>query len=328
MRSEIQASGRQTLLSVVLVLLVLLAGCSGGTGATDVSPTETDEPMATETTDGGMDGGDSTTTDQTTAKPGSTATDTPDPTATPTPEPTATPTATPVGVSSGDLDVDALTESHGDALDSQGSYGATYEVTLNSPNGTIYTLLSTDVNYDTGRSHGVSNLTTYDLDGTYNSSLASKKFIDGDTVYEQTETYSNGMPFYFNDTSTVENALNASSATPGSTVNASLTTYVELWLVSHTWEEEGRTTYDGDTVTEYTAAAESLENYNIGQESYSSVDIQTARVLVGDGAVRHMEFSMSATNEKGESVSWTVVFSFTGLGSTSVETPQWVDDMQ
>ena len=74
--------------------------------------------------------------------------------------------------------------------------------------------------------------------------------------------------------------------------------------------------------------SDSKEQYTVGTESYTSVEIETARVLVGDGAVRHIEISMTATNQKGESVSWTVTYSVTDVGSTSVETPQWVDEMQ
>lgn len=102
-------------------------------------------------------------------------------------------------------------------------------------------------------------------------------------------------------------------------------------------ERVGTETFDGVTVTRYEYTdAEAWQTYNQGvtsgasdtEEEVTVTDFEIATLVDSDGIARLTTWTLTAETESGETVSAEWRYSLTGIGSTSVEDPDWLAEAQ
>lgn len=238
-----------------------------------------------------------------------TGTPTPAGTETPTPAPTDTPTPSlddvsmPQGVSeSGVTDRDALVDAHGAALDGKsGTVHIEFRLTVDGEGQNASLTGKVTPNDDRGwmkvaTSGGVGTYYTRG-DTTY-----EKVVVDGETSYGTTDQVS------------------AIPETPRFGADARVRD--ALWNAN--WTFDRVVERDGELLLRYEATRVALpESVDVDRENASATS--GGYLLVDqDGVVRHVEVSATVETEE-ETVEYGLSVSFSGIGSTTIERPDWVD---
>lgn len=102
------------------------------------------------------------------------------------------------------------------------------------------------------------------------------------------------------------------------------------------WTQQGTDQYQGVTVTKYEADTAGIEEFLADasltaneDQSISTVESGSATLLVTpDGTVRYFELDVSGTNPDGEQQSLTITIQYPDIGSTTVNTPDWLDEAE
>ncbi|MDS0280884.1 DUF7537 family lipoprotein [Haloarcula onubensis] len=275
------------LATLLVVLTVVLAGCFGG-GVTD-------------------DGGD-------------TAPDSDDSTATPTAgEPTAA-DAESGGTGGAMTGTDGLSLSDADTrLRDAGSFTTEWSYTLTTADGTTSTFSDRyEVDLETNRS-----LERYSSVSGSETGLDYQIFIADGVSYTRYGG-SDGEAYY---TSTDQAPSVFESATGRA---SSFYTYLE-----EDAQFAGRETFDGVSVSRYEYTdREAWQTYNQGvaagtfdtDEEVTITEFEIATLVDDDGVARLTTWTLAGETESGQAVSAEWRYSLTGVGSTAVEDPGWLDE--
>lgn len=97
----------------------------------------------------------------------------------------------------------------------------------------------------------------------------------------------------------------------------------EEWM-----ERVGTETFDGVTVTRYEGGegwANRVNNPGDGQSGYTVSSSNYVSLVDADGIVRYDTWSLTMASDDGEKTTWTWEASVTGIGTTTVEEPDWIE---
>lgn len=248
----------------------------------------------------------------TTTAPGTDTTSEPDTTT----EPNATPSV--------DVEPANVSESHAAALSAAGSFTSRVDITQEVVQDGNTTAISVD------------RRTAIDLEAGTGLRFQSSTGLLGPNTTINTTSYTAGDTTYMRVTSPLQDEprlLNASEPySPNSNVqpvNASQARGEAYIGQNVTWSSNGTTTVDGTTVARFTASgAENLPDIAASMSSSNlTVERLDAEMLVdSDGVVRRLTLDVSGTQANGNSVSSSIEYTVTEIGSTNVSEPGWVAD--
>lgn len=292
--------GLRVALVLLTVALVALAGCNTGGGGSDTTTAPQSTP-APETTD----------------MPGET-TDTPD--GTPDQTPTETPTDDPDGVST-----ESLTADHYDQIQSAGTFTSNvsvyFESVENGNTSTLSLVQLSQLNLDD--QVGLQDVTSTITSPSFNTSSSGTTYTTGsETFVRVTSIGSNQSQYRYG-----QEPYNATDPVP---INFSVAGGENLFESQETfWQDRGTTTFEGESVQRYTAdGVNSMPNLSdaLGA-SFSQIDNVNATLLVtDDGLIRHMNIHIEGQTEEGVTSSMIVTFTISDVGTTTVPTPDWLDE--
>ncbi|PSQ27832.1 hypothetical protein BRD03_06375 [Halobacteriales archaeon QS_9_68_17] len=215
----------------------------------------------------------------------------------------------PYAESGDELDGETVSSDHAAALQEAGSF--TYEVSLEAADGesslSINARVEADVENDEAYSVQESNLF---------GNQTAYKYTSGDSTYEKTVRGSDE-----------ENAQYATSE-DGQVQPVNTTPSFEASLVDGLeWSQEGTEEQNGVGVTRYesTGVANVTALAGAGTDAENVSDASATMYLDADGVVR--QYDLTYTVQEGDSeTAVTYEVETTGVGSTSVEEPDWLDE--
>lgn len=251
--------------------------------------------------------------------PDTTTTDTPPMTETTTTSSTPTPTPTD-GVNSS-----ALVANHSAAIQSLDSFTGTQTIRFESTRNGSTSMIEADqrTHFDAQNGLGFSN---------FSQAIQTPQGTQSQII----QTYTSGNETFLRANSTTQTEpqfaygqepYNSSEPSPVSVESAgSVST---LSGVNGTFQSQGTTTYNGQTVTEYTASGE--ENLpgitaTFGQ-SFTEIDSISATLYVnGDGVITYMDISISGSSNDA-TTSLEATFTVEDIDATTVTEPSWLDQV-
>lgn len=294
----LSAQTKRITLVVLAVALVALAGCSTGDSTGD---TPTPNETLTDATD----------------------TPTPEPTIEPTPTPEPTPEPDPVR----DVDPDELASSHSSIVNASSSLTSGQQVVFEQQiDGNTSTLVSSvAAYYDFENRVGLQNNTEMIRGPGRTVGGTSETYTVGNETFSRTNTSRLSEP-RFNYGKEPYNE--STDPTPVGFVNVGWVTLYQDWNAS--LESQGETEFRGQTVTEYEAVGTGdlpvlTERLN---DSFSEFETANATVYVtDDGLVTYTLVEVSGDATSGGSLSATLQYSVTDVNATTVEEPDWTDQV-
>jgi hypothetical protein len=236
----------------------------------------------------------------------------------------------------------AVRARHVSTLRAAGSATVTLRLQRESDNGTLAFERTTAVDFDDERLRENGTITGSTLGGFVSTTLLEYEQFESvdERVVRGSTPLANGTVEHY-DALTAANeswrGANASTVVFGATVGNSGTL---------SWTERGRTTFEGTTVTRYTATnpsnisgshlnasvslpAQSNESAsNPTNVTLLTVHNGSASKYVGpDGAVRYLQYRVDAT-EGSTPVTYVATLRITDVGSTTVTEPAWTESVR
>lgn len=286
--------GAHVLLVVLAVALVALAGCNTGGGGTTGTPSMSEAPHTNGTQ-----------------------------TPTPTPATTETPSQTPSPPPAGSVNGSAIAADHVSKIQSAGTFTTNVNMTfVTVQNGSRSSIALDQTAYlNLDDQVGLQSLSTKLQSPGYSSSATSHTYTAGNETFYRQNVSGSSVAYRYGTA-----PYNASEPSPVNFSSASGETLFSGQGIY--WLEQGQTTFQGETLTKYTAdGLNSMPNISesLGT-SFKQVDSANATLLVADsGVVRRMTLSVSGVTNDGANATATVSFTVTDVGSTTVPTPDWLD---
>lgn len=281
---------RSSLISILLASCLLLAGCTGTIG------------------------------------PGASGTDAPEtPTATPTASSTTTPESTPeLAVTPGEIDVEAIAERHASALRDAKSYTVETSVSVEGSN---------ESNVSSGFSSALSLSETVRVDHETGRGLAiiGSKGGNGSvsivyTDFERAKSYqrigTEASASYIGYESVHSVFQGETAVGTDSTATADA---FENWLQGINFSVAGVETSDGQQLTRLEATGVESHNESSMWNSPGSEPVRTTVLVDEEGMIREISHEQRR-NVSGQTVQTTMTITYSNVGSTNVEEPDWLDE--
>jgi len=327
--SRNRTPSRRAAAALCLAALVLLAGCSFGGGdggadgdptanggdADDATPTAAPTPSPAGSDPSGASGADGTASDATTATPSAAATPTPTPTATstatatPTPTPTATPTATPTPTPTPRPTLASLTTDQATALREAGSYTLRLDSRVSNATTTVVSEQTHAVDVEAGSAHLRQRQR---LVGRSNVTLVTETYRADDVIFVRS-------PLPGTNTTIYERRSPSESGVGTGADTGNLSRPGDL---AARFDFDHERTSDGDY--RFTVDSPDQIEGNVTDGTVESVSV-TVVVDDGTGLVTSVDYRLTATVD-GDRVTVELERTLSGLGTTTVPGPDWLDE--
>jgi hypothetical protein len=224
-------------------------------------------------------------------------------------------------VSGADLDGETLTNATSDAVESGGSYTLETNSTVSATqNGQEQTSASeTSLLVDLDGDQGIRNRTqTIERDSSSQTQV-STVYTDGNTSYRKQTTQ--GQTTYDQQDGSPSSVGGIRPVdTDGFTQN-----YTGI-VDGFSWEQTGSSEVGGVAVTEYSLTGEPDKD-TLGLGENTTVEEASGTLYVdGDGVIRQADIAYTVTTEQG-STSIDATTTLTAVGSTTVEEPGWLSEV-
>lgn len=311
-------SARSVLLIVAVAALVALAGCSGddGNGATTDPGDATDAPTEEITTTAeqtGMTTEDGSGMETTAGASEETTSEDSTPAETTTEEPSD---GSDDGTSGDGVTSESIFGGHADAVGEAGSFTANVEIEVNTSQQDASVSSTTYGNIDSDTGYQQVEVSSSFITQT------TEVYTSGDETWQRTNSSLQGTQYDY-ATAPYEGSVQPVNTTQAATGN------FQFGSTDLTWEAAGSTTVNGFETTRYTATdisspeqASSLIGANV-----TAVDnIQFEAFVDDDGIVRRLVLDFSGESEQSGQVQQSLQYELTDIGSTTVPTPEWLDE--
>jgi hypothetical protein len=308
-------TARSVLLVVAVAALVALAGCSGGGDGTTTAPDDTTdaptEEITTTADETGMTTTESSSGMETTAEE-TTTEESSGETTTEEPSDGSDDGNTGDGVSS-----ESIFSEHADAVAAAGSFTANVQIQVNTSqqDASIDSTTMGNIETDTGYQQ-------VDVSSSF-LSQTTEVYTSGDETWQRTNSSFGQGPQYDYATAPYEGSVQPVNTSQAATGN------FQFGSTELTWSEAGSETVNGIETTRYTAndiSSPERASSLIGTNVSSVEDIRFEAFVDGDGIVRRLALDFTGESQQQGEVQQTLTYELTDIGSTTVPTPEWLDE--
>lgn len=156
--------------------------------------------------------------------------------------------------------------------------------------------------------------------------LSMSGTMEGETFMEESEYYSDGMRYTMNKTLEEQTQYDAYRDSFGGSSLGGFVTSSE-WLTNAHFGNSTRVTHDGEAMFRYNATgADSAKPFITGFDDNPTLNEFNGTMFVDEeGIVRSFSYTMNYTTTDGKQKTMTANYQTTGINTTTVEKPDWVE---